>query len=106
MAMADNKNRSAGEMMMLTRQIAEDRRLGYEKIVQGDKRTMAGAVWENKTNARVQEQQIIRRFNQLRLQQQERLGVRKAALAGVLAEENAGYAQEIASMGESPEERK
>ena len=92
--------------MMLTRQIAEDRRLGYEKVVQGDKRTMAGAIWENKTNARVQEQQIIRRFNQLRLQQQERLESRKGALAGMLAEENAQFVHEIANMGETPELRK
>ena len=91
---------------MLQRQMSEDRRMGYEKVCQFDKKTMAGAVWENKTNARVQEQQIIRRFNTLRIKQQEHLEERRQNLAETLASENAIYAEEIGNMGESPEMRK
>ena len=52
---------------------------------------------------KVAEQNVIRRFNLLRTQQQEQVGVRRQHLAQILASENEAYANEIMSMQETPE---
>jgi hypothetical protein len=52
---------------------------------------------------KVAEQNVIRRFNSLRTQQQEQVGVRRQHLAQILASENEAYANEIMSMQETPE---
>ena len=97
------KARSKGEIMMLRRQAAEDRRMTYEHVKAADRKAFSTAQWQEKTDKKVAEQNITRRFNALRTQQQEAVGARRQKLAGLLAAENEQYANEILAMQETPE---
>ena len=61
------KARSKGEIMMLRRQAAEDRRMTYEHVKAADRKAFSTAQWQEKTDKKVAEQNI----NALRTQQQE-----------------------------------
>ena len=100
------KARSKGEIMMLRRQAAEDRRMTYERVKAADRKAFSTAQWQEKTDKKVAEQNITRRFNALRTQQQEAVGARRQKLAGLLAAENEQYANEILAMQETPEDVK
>ena len=69
------KARSKGEIMMLRRQAAEDRRMTYERVKAADRKAFSTAQWQEKTDKKVAEQNITRRFNALRTQQQEQIAV-------------------------------
>ena len=62
------KARSKGEIMMLRRQAAEDRRMTYEHVKAADRKAFSTAQWQEKTDKKVAEQNITRRFNALRTQ--------------------------------------
>ena len=74
-AAMEPKARSKGEIMMLRRQAAEDRRMTYERVKAADRKAFSTAQWQEKTDKKVAEQNITRRFNALRTQQQEQIGV-------------------------------
>ena len=69
------KARSKGEIMMLRRQAAEDRRMTYERVKAADRKAFSTAQWQEKTDKKVAEQNITRRFNALRTQQQAQIAV-------------------------------
>ena len=74
-AAMEPKARSKGEIMMLRRQAAEDRRMTYERVKAADRKAFSTAQWQEKTDKKVAEQNITRRFNALRTQQQEQTAV-------------------------------
>ena len=83
------KARSKGEIMMLRRQAAEDRRMTYEHVKAADRKAFSTAQWQEKTDKKVAEQNITRRFNALRTQQQE------AVCVGCGGEPSYMYTQEL-----------
>jgi hypothetical protein len=103
-SMAMNKHLSKGESMMLKRQVQEDRIALYEGIKTSDKKLLASATWEMKTNAKIAEMGATRRFNQLRLSTEAALDARRQRLAEMLARENEGYVAEIQAIAETPDD--
>jgi len=100
------KHLSKGESMMLKRQVAEDKRLVYENVRKHDRRAFANADWECKTDAKLMEQSATRRFNDMRIAQEDALDERRQRLAQMLAQENEAFVHEIESIVESPADLK
>ena len=72
------KARSKGEIMMLRRQAAEDRRMTYEHVKAADRKAFSTAQWQEKTDKKVAEQNITRRFNALRTSRNRWMGSQAA----------------------------
>ena len=96
----------AADYLILKRRAQEEDRMVYEKVCHENFKAASNAEWEIKTAGFIEEQQLNKRYGQIRAADEASLDARRQKLANMLAAESAHFQMELEALTESPEERK
>jgi hypothetical protein len=88
------------------RRKAEDARTMMVQSVNADFVVGAAAHWEQRSDAKLKERAVQRRYDSIRAQDKAALAVRRQRLANMLLGEEASFQQEIDALDETPEQRR
>mmetsp|Transcript_54385 Transcript_54385/g.127132 ORF Transcript_54385/g.127132 Transcript_54385/m.127132 type:complete len:486 (-) Transcript_54385:69-1526(-) len=104
--MAATKGRFAPDFMIMQRRKEEENRRVYDDKFKSDSSLQRVAQWEVKTSHRIEKNAASRRVDTMARDLENDLDSRRARLAAMLAEEDAGYTVELEALDETPDMRR
>ena len=96
----------AADYLILKRRAAEEDRRVYDQVCKNNFKASANAEWEIRTQGFIDHMQMTKRYDSIRAADEAALNARRRKLGEMLSAEQELFAQQIAALEESPEERK